>query len=493
AYMSGAHFINRSLWKYWAWLNGYNGGPMRQPVNKGAHAQKRQSRAAMVRAGFKLKDESFAGFFVGRNSVLAQQDSLIREIAMAVAPPNKFMVDSYLDWARNESVPIHEDFGIDLLASPTSRTSSSTTGATAARVPRTRHDVPSAFQRRNHAGSLHSLHPGQRALSADGEPAQGLRRHRRRREEGRQPDRIPGPGSAHPSNVRGGDGQEVSHGEDGRIVCAGLERVTSRPLKTVHQINCKLEKESENMQNMVKISFPYRAPTHLNLLHVISGSGAWAKQGLDVNYDFQIKSGDAHRAVESGEIEFVSGNHISTYGHRARGDKWVYIGQTLNSVHPKLVVRPGSGINGIADLRGKKVGTIGHHPGLNDWLLLKQRGLDLDRDDYELVKELKGTITPDYASQLSGEEAEKAKKLTRKPLWTWVRDGDVDAALLLAPAHLFAENAGLKVIDIEPLPMIWYTTISSGLPFVQKHPDIVERFLKGIIEGIHFLQTGPQQ
>ena len=34
AYMSGAHFINRSLWKYWAWLNGYNGGPMRQPVNK---------------------------------------------------------------------------------------------------------------------------------------------------------------------------------------------------------------------------------------------------------------------------------------------------------------------------------------------------------------------------------------------------------------------------------------------------------------------------
>src|SRR5262245_58117813 len=247
------------------------------------------------------------------------------------------------------------------------------------------------------------------------------------------------------------------------------------------------------MQNMDKISFPYRAPTHLNLLHVISGSGAWAKQGLDVNYDFQIKSADAHRAIETGEVEFVGGNHISTYGHRARGDKWVYLGQTLNSVHPKLVVRPGSGINGIADLRGKRVGTIGHHPGLNDWLLLKQRGLDLDRDDYELVKEIKGVVTPDYASQVSGEEAEKLKKLTRKPLWTWVRDGDVDAALLLAPAHLFAENAGLKVIDIEPLPMIWYTTISSGLPFVQRHPDIVERFLKGIIEGIHFFKTHPEQ
>jgi ABC-type nitrate/sulfonate/bicarbonate transport system substrate-binding protein len=247
------------------------------------------------------------------------------------------------------------------------------------------------------------------------------------------------------------------------------------------------------MRNLNKISFPYRAPTHLNLLHVISGSGAWAGQGLEVNYDFQIKSEDAHHAINSGEVEFVGGNHISTYAHRARGDKWVYLGQTLNSVHPKLVVRPGSGINGIADLRGKRIGSMGHHPGLNDWLLLKQRGLDVDRDDYDLVTQTKGAITPDRADQLTGEEANQAKKLTRKPLWTWVRDGDVDAAFLLAPAHLFAAQAGLKVIDIEPLPMIWYTTISSGLPFVQKHPDIVEAFLKGIIEGIHFFKTRPEE
>jgi 4-hydroxy-tetrahydrodipicolinate synthase len=67
AYMQGAHFINRSLWKYWAWLHGYNGGPMRQPVNKVSDAQMRQSREAMLRAGFKLKDERFADFFVGRH------------------------------------------------------------------------------------------------------------------------------------------------------------------------------------------------------------------------------------------------------------------------------------------------------------------------------------------------------------------------------------------------------------------------------------------
>jgi ABC-type nitrate/sulfonate/bicarbonate transport system substrate-binding protein len=243
------------------------------------------------------------------------------------------------------------------------------------------------------------------------------------------------------------------------------------------------------MRNVDQVSFPYRAPTHLNLLHVISESGSWARHGLDVKYDFQISKGDAHRAVASGEVEFVGGNHISTYGHRARGDKWVYLGQTLNTVRPKLVVRPESGISGIADLHGKKVGTRGHHPGLNDWLLLKQRGLDVDRGDIELVNKVEGLESAEAARQLSGPNAEAERKKKRAAVWEWVRDGKVDAALLLAPSHLYASAAGLKVIDIEPLPMIWYTTISSSLPFVEKNPDIVERFLKGIIEGIHFFKT----
>jgi hypothetical protein len=39
--------------------------------------------------------------------------------------------------------------------------------------------------------------------------------------------------------------------------------------------------------------------------------------------------------------------------------------------------------------------------------------------------------------------------------------------------------------------MIHFTTVSSSLGFVEKHPDIVERFLKGLIEGIHFFKTKP--
>ncbi len=85
------------------------------------------------------------------------------------------------------------------------------------------------------------------------------------------------------------------------------------------------------------------------------------------------------------ELEFCGGNHVSTYGLRARGSKWVYLGQTVNNVYHSLVVRPDSGINGVRDIRGKKLGGVGSHPILNNWLYLKQRGLDQDRDDYELV------------------------------------------------------------------------------------------------------------
>jgi hypothetical protein len=79
-------------------------------------------------------------------------------------------------------------------------------------------------------------------------------------------------------------------------------------------------------------------------------------------------------------------------------------------------------------------------------------------------------------------------------LWKWVQDGVTEAAILQeAPENLFAEAAGLEVIDLDPLPMIWFTTISTSLPFVEKYPDIVERFLKGLIAGIHFFKTEPER
>src|SRR5262249_2596447 len=237
---------------------------------------------------------------------------------------------------------------------------------------------------------------------------------------------------------------------------------------------------------MDRVAFPYRSSSHLVLLHVVAESGAWAKHGLDVDYDRHISSGDAHRAVPAGDVEFVGGNHVSTYGHRAGGDIWVYLGQTVNQVTDQLVGRPNPGTNGLAARHAKKVGTRGSHPSLNDWLYLKQHGLDSDRDDIEF-------INPTKLKQGSMDAEDPAARAKLSPTWQWVRDGIVDAALLAPPASLFGKAAGLKVIGIEPFPMIQFTTVSSSLGFVEKHPDIVERFLKGLIEGIAFFKTRPEE
>lgn len=215
---------------------------------------------------------------------------------------------------------------------------------------------------------------------------------------------------------------------------------------------------------MDKVHFPYRAASHLPFLHVIAESGSWEKHGLQVEYDYFISSEDAHKNVANGSVEFVDGNHVSTYAKRAQGDRWVYLAQSVSLLNHRLVVRADSGISKVSDLRGKVVGSRGEHPGLNTWLFIRQNGLE---GECELTR-------------IRGNGLEQ---------WEAVRDGKVDAAFVTPPADLFARRAGLKVIDVEFLPMVWFTTVSSGLPFVEKHPDIVDRFLRGIVEGIAFFKT----
>jgi ABC-type nitrate/sulfonate/bicarbonate transport system substrate-binding protein len=238
-----------------------------------------------------------------------------------------------------------------------------------------------------------------------------------------------------------------------------------------------------------KISFPYRSSSHLELLHVIAQSGAWEKQGLEVEYDKKIGSGRAHEAIMSGDVQFVSGNHVSPYGHRARGDKWVYLAQTVNRcAGRKLVVHADSNIHSIADLREKKVGSRGSHPQLNDWLQLKQNGLDVDRDEVEIV------------GQYGGRSKDKMEVTSYKldeepqPLWELVSEKKVDAAFMQGPRALFAaDDPTLRVIDLPDFPMIYFCTISTNSSFLEKHPDIVDRFLRGMIEGIHFYKTQPEK
>jgi ABC-type nitrate/sulfonate/bicarbonate transport system substrate-binding protein len=222
---------------------------------------------------------------------------------------------------------------------------------------------------------------------------------------------------------------------------------------------------------MDRVNFPYRSSSHLALMHVISESGAWEKHGLQVDYDKPINRDEAHKLVPSGEVEFVSGNHVSTYAARARGDTWVYLAQTVSRNNIKLVTRQDTGINKLEDVRKRKFGSRGRHPGLNTWLYLKQHGLDIDRDDVEIVKEVRDD-----------------EKNAKKNMLQMVADGDCDAAFFSQPRIEFAKRQGLKVIDIEAQPMIFFMTVSCGMKLAQSRPDIIDKMLKGILEGIAYFK-----
>ncbi len=232
---------------------------------------------------------------------------------------------------------------------------------------------------------------------------------------------------------------------------------------------------------MDRIHFPYRSSSHLALMHVVQESGAWERHGLDVEFDKIISRGDAHDLVPTGEVEFVSGNHVSTYAARARGDTWVYLGQTVSRNNIKLVTRNDTGIEKLEDVRHRKFGSRGRHPGLNTWLYLRQAGLDPDTDQVELVREVR-TELPDGTKQIN-----------RKTMMDMVKDGDVDACFMSMPRIEFALREGLKVIDIPPQPMVFFMTMSSSKKMVDEHPDIVTRNLKAVLEGIAFFKQNREK
>lgn len=232
---------------------------------------------------------------------------------------------------------------------------------------------------------------------------------------------------------------------------------------------------------MDHIQFPYRSSSHLALMHVIDSSGAWERNNLKVDYDKIISRGDAHDLVPSGKVEFVSGNHVSTYAARARGDTWAYCGQTVSNNNLALITRQDSGINKLADVRKRKFGSRGRHPGLNTWLYLKQAGLNPDEDQVEIVNEVRV------------EHPDGTKEVSRKSLLEMVRDGDADACFMGQPRREFAQRMGLKVIDIPAQPMIFFMTISTSIKMVKERPEIVERVLKSVLEGIAYFKINKEE
>jgi 4-hydroxy-tetrahydrodipicolinate synthase len=64
---AGNGLINRMMWKYESWLQGYNGGPLRHPTARVYQRDMVALRRGLVAAGLSCTDTPDEEFFVGRN------------------------------------------------------------------------------------------------------------------------------------------------------------------------------------------------------------------------------------------------------------------------------------------------------------------------------------------------------------------------------------------------------------------------------------------
>jgi 4-hydroxy-tetrahydrodipicolinate synthase len=65
--LHGGNFLNRQAWKFQAWLQGYNGGPLRQPTMRIHDPQMNALRRGLLDSGLSPSTEENGEFFIGRN------------------------------------------------------------------------------------------------------------------------------------------------------------------------------------------------------------------------------------------------------------------------------------------------------------------------------------------------------------------------------------------------------------------------------------------
>jgi len=204
---------------------------------------------------------------------------------------------------------------------------------------------------------------------------------------------------------------------------------------------------------------------------VLDKAGIWEHVGLRVSFEFCDSSEVAEKALFGGDVDFVSGNHISPYLLVRRGKPIVSLTSPSNTVNDRLITR--FPVKAVSELKGKRVGdttlvdSIGgyHHPRGNHMLYVMRSGLRLDEVEWVELTESNNEF---HAMQLDV-----------------LKSGKVDAIFVTGNTDRF-EQAGLYVLPLDRLPMINGPTLTSTLTTLQNKEGLAERLVKAQVMGIHF-------
>ncbi len=209
----------------------------------------------------------------------------------------------------------------------------------------------------------------------------------------------------------------------------------------------------------------------LTYAFVTQDVGLWKKHGLDARVVIFEAGSTLAQVARSGDVKFAINSGPTTIASRTQGADSVIIAAMVNTLPYSLVVA--KGITKWSDLKGKKIAISRFGSGTDTAIRLvcKKFGLDPAKD----LIILQGGTQPSRLQALAA--------------------GAIDGTLVSPPLDFTAKKQGYPIlVNIAelgiPYPQLIIETTDR---FNRENPHAVKSFLKGFLEGVHYVATHKEE
>ena len=208
----------------------------------------------------------------------------------------------------------------------------------------------------------------------------------------------------------------------------------------------------------VAISYPGLTGESASLWMAKEG-GSFKENGIEAKLIYMEGGRLSIQSLLSGHTQFMAGDAVSALTAVAGGADIVLIASAKNIL--PYVFAVAKDIRRSQDLKGKIVGVsqIGGRAGEVSRMVIKNMGLDADKDVTYLA--VGGTMS--RLAALSG--------------------GRVHAAPISRGMVPTAEEKGLKILEVEPIPLI-IDALWTTRKYAEENPDVINRVARAYVTGI---------
>jgi NitT/TauT family transport system substrate-binding protein len=205
----------------------------------------------------------------------------------------------------------------------------------------------------------------------------------------------------------------------------------------------------------------------LAALYLASDLGYYREQGLDVKIEVMRSATAAQAALSAGDIQIAMTGLSAAFAAKAAGADVVVVGGLLDRSLADLIAQPN--IRTAEDLKGKRIGVVSMSGTVyaRTAKALERLGLDPDRDNIAIL-----TV---------GDEPTLAAA---------VRAGAIDAAAVNYAFSRPLRADGYFAWDLAQLDVFEPSNaITVAGPVARNQPEIVDAYLKALIQAIAYMKT----